>query len=542
MVKSMVAVLILTGSLASQPVGFNLDSLLAESVGGADAVTSLHDLDNYSSQGSALINGQPGRFEQYFQSPDKSLRIIIFGGLSLIQGFNGDFAWRQDHNGNVSSVSGSEKRELRQDLYFESFSYLFPDRIAGGMEYLGLIEGEDTSYHEVAVYPGNADTVHVYFDQHLGLRRTMISEVDHVQAVTHFSDYRQVNGVLWPFRTRAVAESIPLEIELITEEIVINADFDSTMFDIPENTAADFSFPIDKESVRVEFEYINGQIRLNATINGQVTAWFILDTGASTNVLHLPSVAPLGLTSVGTLPVQGMGGFEHVDLLQTDSISIDKLTLYGQVAAALDLSGLVRSDPKAATFGGLLGHDFLALFPLMVDYVDSSVTIFNPATFSPSDSGIEIDFHLVGEVPVVTGILNGIEGDFIVDLGNSFGLILHHQFVQKHDLLESLQEVVDASDQVSGVGGTMAMKTGYASEFRMGDVLLTSLPVFLPDSSAGLTGSNDLAGNIGNLVLQNFQVLFDYSNSKLILYNNEISNRDSATGDAPPKKSIRGRM
>lgn len=534
MVKSIIAVLILAGGLASQPVDFDLDSLLTESVGGIDAVTSIRNLDNYSSRGSVLINSQPGRFEQYFQSPDKSFRVISFGGLSLIQGFNGDFAWRQDHNGNVSSISGSEKRELMQDFYFESFSYLFSDRVAGRMEYLGLVEGEDTSFHEVAAYPGNDDTVHVYFDQQLGLRRMMISQVDHVQTVTHFSDYRRVGGILWPFRIRAVAESIPLEIELIVEGIVVNADIDSTIFKAPENTAANFSFPTARESVRVEFRYVNGQIRLNATINGKVTAWFILDSGASTNVLHLPSVAPLGLTSVGTLPVQGMGGFEHVDLLQTDSISIGELVLYDQVAAALDLSGLIHSDPDATTFGGLLGHDFLALFPLMVNYVDSSLTVFNPETFSPPDSGIEIDFHLVGEVPAVTGTLDGKEGYFLVDLGNAFGLILHHQFVQRHNLLESLQDVDNASDQVGGIGGSMAMKTGYASEFRIGDLLLTSLPVFLPDSSAGLTGSSDLAGNIGNLVLQNFRVLFDYKNSKLLLYDNDISNRGNSAEDAAP--------
>jgi len=374
--------------------------------------------------------------------------------------------------------------------------------------------------------PGNEDTVHVYFDLQHGLRRMMISKVDHVQAVTHFSDYREVNGVLWPFRTRAVAEEIPLEIELIVEELLVNTNLDTAVFEMPKAVVSEVSFPANRSSVSIPFRYAHGQIRIDATINGTVTAWFILDSGASTNVLHLPAVASLGLESVGTLPAQGLGGFDQVDLLLTDSISIGELTLHDQVAAGLDLSALVRSDPDAATFGGLLGHDFLALFPLLIDYLDSSVTVFNPATYSVPDSGNAIDFGTVGEVPTVSGILDGVEGTFLVDLGNAFGLILHHQFVQRHDLLETLLEVVDSPIRVGGVGGGMAMKTGYATSFEMGNIRLDSLPIFLPDSSGGLTGSNDLAGNIGNLVLQNFRVLFDYANSKLVLY-------DNATGDQP---------
>jgi hypothetical protein len=47
---------------------------------------------------------------------------------------------------------------------------------------------------------------------------------------------------------------------------------------------------------------------------------------------------------------------------------------------------------------------------------------------------------------------------------------------------------------------------------------LSDLRVLLLDTQAGLAGSRQLAGNIGNLILENFRLLLDYQRSRMILF------------------------
>jgi hypothetical protein len=184
----------------------------------------------------------------------------------------------------------------------------------------------------------------------------------------------------------------------------------------------------------------------------------------------------------------------------------------------LSLSVLAKRKSEDQEFGGLLGYDFLSRFPIKIDYKELTLTVYQPAGFVAPDSGSEIPFHLTMSIPTIHGELNGIPGDYLIDLGNSFGLIVHHGFSQRHDLLNKLDDVRENADLLHGVGESVAGKNAYVATFRIGDIVLQDLRVILPESSAGVAGSEELAGNIGNMILENFDVLFDYQKGRMILY------------------------
>lgn len=504
--------------VSAQVVAFNLDSLLIVSIGGSGAYDSLKHLISYRTEGSVNLNGQHGRFVEYFVPPNRFHLKVSFDDFSLVQAYDGRTAWQMHPNGQVSELEGFEKRELLKNVYFEAFAYLFPDRLTGDKEYRGETVRDGQTYHEVAFYPMNSDTVLVYYDCRTGLRRLMVSRLDNINTLTHVDRYEEVSGILVPFYSKAAAEGVPLFSEFEVETVELNGQVDTSIFSMPAAVLADYHFPEGAQYVEIPFEYHAGHIKLLVTINGRKRTWFILDSGASANILHKPVVDELNLPAVGALPARGLGGFEEVQLVKTDSISIGRLTLYNQVAGSLDLSLLSRPGMYGEDFGGLLGYDFLSRLPVMVNYQGATLIIYNPDRFEPPKGGVEVDFHLSMLVPTVRGELNGIPGDFIVDLGNAFGLIIHQRFVELHQLDRKLDDIRDNPRTFSGIGGGLAGKTAFAATFRIGDILIQSLRVILPDSSAGLTGSGQLAGNVGNLILENFKVLFDYKNSRLIFY------------------------
>ncbi len=255
-----------------------------------------------------------------------------------------------------------------------------------------------------------------------------------------------------------------------------------------------------------------------AIVNGKKKACFILDSGASANLFHKPAMAGLDLPIVGSLPAKGIGGFEQVSMVQTDSVSIGDLTLYGQISGSVDLGKVSRATPDSTPFGGLLGYDFLSRFPVMVDYANRILTVYDPECFEPPEGGDEIPFHLTMQVPTIKAELVGIPGSFLVDLGNALGLIVHGSFVQANRLEEKLDDVRVISRPMGGIGGRITGKSAYAASFGFGDVRIHSLRVLLTEPSDGIVGSEELAGNIGNLVLEQFRVLFDYHSSRLIFY------------------------
>lgn len=520
-IKAVLRVGLFALMLGTTSQAFDLDSLLVKSVGGPGAVAFLRSATSYRATGTLTINSMAGRFEEYFVPPDRILTVIDLGGMVIKQGYDGHTAWKRDQNGSVSKVAGLEKRELIQNVYSQAKAHLFPDRMEGSVEYLGDTTINDTAYHQVAFAPLYTDTFVVLFDTESGLARRIHDRMDNLRTVTRLSNYRPVSGVQTYFYSSMEAIGVPIATGMTIDTVIYNSPVDPTIFLMPGAQVQDFRFPKDKTCVEIAVEYQNGWIFVPVSMAGHRKTWFILDSGASGNVLHSPVAADLHYPKIGTLPSRGVAGFDEVELVQTDSLCVGELTLLGQVTACFDLADILKTVEFPGEIAGILGYDFLSRFPILIDYAKPQITVYDPATFVPPDSGVDVPFHLTMQVPVIACELNGLTGDYLVDLGNQLGLVMSSAYAEANELEASLADVGELPLSLGGVGGAVKAKSGMVQTFRIGDVVIDSLRVVLPEASAGVAGSQDLAGNIGNLILENFRVLFDYGDSRLILYERE---------------------
>lgn len=496
---------------------FDLDSLLVESVGGKVGAEKLKSLTSWEMRGRAKFGGMTGTFVRCFVRPDKYYMKITLPELNLEQAFDGETAWQTDLNGRVSELKGYLRDEMIQDIYMLSFDYLFSDSLEKMASYLGIKEINGKVYHEVAFFPFGSDTVLTYYDTATGLESYSVAGIDQLASHMYQGDYRSVSGLLIPYHMRNEVPATNFEAEFFTASVKLDAEIDMTIFAAPENVLSDYLFPPDSDKVTLEVSYYNGHISIPVVVNGQKKLMMFLDTGASSNVLNLSAVSDLELPRVGTMSALGVGGAEEMVLVQTDSIQIGALTLYNQVAAAMDLDAAFQPS-GSGRFGGLLGQDFWSRFPVLVDYYYSKITVFNPDKFTPPPGGVEVPFHLSMLVPTIRGEVEGVEGDFIVDLGNASGLLLNKHFVDDNNLESTLSLSLYSKRAFGGIGGMVIGRNAYTSIFKMGDVELKSLLVFIPDTAVGMMGSEAVAGNIGNRVLEKFRVLFDYHRCRMIFY------------------------
>lgn len=525
--KFIVTTALLVVAVAAPPAlrAFDLDSLLVQSVGGEEAVERIRNLSSMELTGRILINGQPGTCEIFVVFPDKLYFGIDFGSLSMVQAFDGRTAWQRDHNGQVVVLSGFEKQELVNQTYLSTYSYLLRDGLSGSCQALGREELDSASYYKVAFMPLDKDTVYGYFDTESGRLSRTVGYLDNLETVTMSDDYREVEGVLVSAHSLSSGTGAPISSELFADRIAFDVDVDTAIFSPPADLVKDYGFPLGADSVVIPFEYERGHVYVTVVVNGNRKLRLILDSGASANIYHSPVVEDLNLERVGTVTAKGLSGYDEVQLVRTDSLAIGALKMYRQVAGSMDVRGLGRGI-EGVPFGGVLGYDFLSRFPLLVNFEAETITVYDPDSFVPAEGGAEVPFRLTMQIPTVEASLNGIKGDYIVDLGNAFGVILHRDFYDRHGLDKLLDNFEKMPKALKGVSGGLAGQSAYAASFAFGEVRVSSLRVMIPESSQGVTGSAELAGNIGNLLLQQFAVLFDYPSQRLIFYGENESEYD----------------
>ena len=377
-------------------------------------------------------------------------------------------------------------------------------------------EFRGTTYHAVAFYPSAVDTIVALIDPADGLIKFQLSRQDNLKIVASLGDYRNVEGLLLPMTSESGSSNAPLSIRMTTDSIDINPELDEQLFSLMTTDSIDYTFPDGADSVQLPINYVRGHIHLEGKINGR-RFWFILDSGASTNMFDRDALAVFKLEKLGEFPSVGISGFETAEMVRIDSVAIGGLTLHGQVAGLMQLAQMPFDPGYRIPFGGILGYDFLSRFPLKIDYLLGAMTVYNPDSFVLPESGYHIPFELTLNVPTVSASVFGHEGRFLLDLGNALGFIVHPEFAARTHLPDSLIEFDSLGSQFTGVGGVVGGASAIARTVLIGPLTLTDQKLLLPESTEGLTGSQELAGNIGNPVLNLFYLVIDYNSGTIVL-------------------------
>ncbi len=179
--------------------------------------------------------GIKGTFENYAVAPNKSVSKVMLAGIGdLLEGFDGTTGW------SVNPIQGNRNKqgeELAQAKISSDFNRetnlagLYPKLEVKGIEKVG-----DSDAYVVVGTPANnlpADTF--YFDTKSGLLvrqdTTSITPEGRTPGKTFFEDYRDVDGVKIPFKTRSVLPQF--EIVTTYTEVKNNVPIEDAMFAKP---------------------------------------------------------------------------------------------------------------------------------------------------------------------------------------------------------------------------------------------------------------------------------------------------------------------
>jgi hypothetical protein len=254
-----------------------------------------------------------------------------------------------------------------------------------------------------------------------------------------------------------------------------------------------------------------GGLIFQMKVNGQGPFSTVFDTGA-VNVISTGFAKQLGLmVEEKSTDFGAIGGAIKVRTAHVDALTIGDLVVKDQLFYVLD----IPSD--AGTPQMLVGWELMQRFAVRMD--------FKGQTFQYAGHGdsLPLLMHKDGNGIDVEAKVDGIPGRFLLDSGNQTGLFLSAGFVKDHHLVEVLGARYRGYNGRGFGGPSPEVWFVRLHTFELGQLKMKGPIARLQTANDGF--NENLAGNIGQDILNRFIVIVDCIHAVMYLEKNTAWNK-----------------
>lgn len=266
----------------------------------------------------------------------------------------------------------------------------------------------------------------------------------------------------------------------------------------------------ERADARLAITVQKGLFTTTARIGPVEAGPFVIDSGA--DHLYLDSELAKTLNPSSWDARDSAGSQPKVKWGALATFAVGPLTLQRTVVGVMDLSA--ASVSFGERFAGLLGAPFFANAVVEVDYPHGAISCFAPTTYR-LPRGHWQPLTLIGNRPTLTARLEGnVEGQFVVDTGNTATAIFFPAFTQQHGLLQNrgVRRVTQTTVQ-----GDAEVLAGHIAWFEVAGHRFEQPSVLFALPNSPQAAETRLAGAIGRGLLREFLVVFNYPESKIAL-------------------------
>lgn len=490
-----------------------------EAAGGSawDRITTSHVTMKISTGGVA---GTAEAWEDHLTG--RSRNGFELGPMKGEEGFDGDIMWSRDSSGQVQRRQGGEEKEGQVNTaYRTALAYWYPERWSAGIEYRRFEKEKDGSFHVIEIVPEGGRSFDLWIDAESWLVDRTVEDTGIETRTTFFSDYRNIEGVTYPFAQRSTNGQEQYDLFATVDSVEFNVPIEDGLFSMPAPPPPDYSFPEGTTSITVPFDFLNNHIYVEAKLNGRGPFLVLCDTGGA-NVITPTIADQLGLEPEGAFEARGAGDeSEKVSMVKVDSLTIGDVTIRDQLFIVFPLESF--SAIEGVPQSGLIGYEIFKRFIVKIDYERKLLSLTLPEAFHYEGNGTVVPFVFDGRIPQVEGSIDGITGSFHIDTGSRSTLTLMGPFVEKHDLISKYSPDIKGVTGW-GVGGPVRSYITRTETLELGGVEFTSPVTQLSLQTGGAFTDTYVAGNVGAGLLKQFNIIFDYTKQHMILEPNSYRN------------------
>ena len=213
-----------------------VDELVAKNIEAKGGAARLKALTTVKQTSTQVMQGQTIAVTTYAKRPNWTRTELNVGGKMVINGFDGVVAWIVNPLAGLTTpvlVSGPQADMIREQ----------PGIVGALVDYKGqgytiAVEGMEESGDRNLIHlrlTRKKQVSHVYLDAMTFLEAKIANESDQFKLEQEFSDYRDVDGVKWPFQIRMLANGVmQSEIKVLTVEF--NTPIDDATFRVPKGS------------------------------------------------------------------------------------------------------------------------------------------------------------------------------------------------------------------------------------------------------------------------------------------------------------------
>ncbi len=451
---------------------------------------------------------------QTFVYSGKNYRVdTVLGSQRSANGQLDGKAWEQDENGLTRTVSGIHDRD---DV--NAFALAHALSPGSGVELLGQVS-EPVHAYVVKVAPKGGRIEYVFYDASTYLIVRDERAVWGHRLVRTFDDFRTTNGLREAWHIHE-SNGLPKDDrDWQMQTLALGTTVDPSRLAIPPSRN-----PLTLNAPRVALPAKISGDRIVLTMQiGSHKVNLLMDSGSSNILLNRDVADATGVKSFGEKTQTRAGGYLASDAL-IPKIDFGVASMQNVSAETAPFTEWSYGEVPIA---GLMGYDFIAGSVIHVDYIHATVEAIAPSAFTPPVGAIALPIRLDDGVPVIEATVGSALGmNFAVDTGADRSMIFS-SFAQAHpaDVSDQgLGDEITASlpfiDTIYGVGGKVRVREVQVSSLSFGTI---HLPDWLFDVSQDAPSfeGDDYDGLIGQDVLRNFDLYFDYPSSMLYLVPNE---------------------
>ena len=403
------------GAVANEALAEHLAAL-----GGAEEVVSLGPRVIH---GTIEAGGRRGSFRTHVVPDGRYRSTAIFGDRIERVGFDGERAWVVDEKGEPRMLSGRAADAVILRAALESMRYL---DTGWGVLRAGSAPAETLAElpHDVIVLVAPAGgEMRLLLDRAEGLIRRSVLECAAGRIVTDHEDYRSFGRLPLAHRFERVATDprSPAPRRMV-EQIDPILDLVDTLFEIPpQPLVRDHRLAGGDRALGIAIEVREGSVLVPVSIDGGPPLTFALDTSGKASCLDTESAHRSGLAAEGET------------LVTRQSLRVGGLEIRSPSFVVRDIGGAAEAPEQP--IDGLLGSDFFHRLVVELDFTESRMHLFDPATYRHTGAGGELRLAFVGGAPRVVGLANRrLPGRFLIDLGRA------ESTIHEGELLRALLE------------------------------------------------------------------------------------------------------
>lgn len=486
-----------------------------------DALGGRQNLQNVTAmhlRGSIETGGMKGTYERWTTSRGGLRSAVDLSGVFRnVSVFDGQRGWTLDNSGAVHEITGDALKTLVSSAYEASESFLFPDRLVGGVELTS--ESADAGAYVLRLEAQNGVPMTVYLDAQTFLPEREETTGPMGKRVIRLSDWRTVEGVKVPGTVRQSNGDARFDAVITTEQVEINPALAADLFEKPGDATAEVQFESGAHETVAVAQVYGDHIFLPVRINGREGAWFFLDSGAGMSIVSDAWAQKAGLEVEGVVGGKGTGaGTASMGLAKSAVLEVADARVPPATIAVWNFAPIRMAMGRQ--WDGVLGDDVISKLVVRVDYENQRITFYHPRTFVADKKAAVLPVTFLGNLPVVHARI-ALPGGSVVDLecavdSGADGFHLTSPFTNSNHLLDSVKKTISAS--TIGAGGLSKQYAGRIVSLQLGPyVLHEPIVTFSPDEKKGLLASSDIGAIAGGRILKRFTVTFDFPHRRILL-------------------------